>query len=221
MFITFEGLDGSGKTTQAHMLERYILSKDQPVTLTREIGGTPAGEKIREIVLNNRLLRLSEVLLIIAARIEHVHKLIIPALENKHWVICDRFLDSTAAYQGEKPGYQYPRETPFIHTYGLHNQLVVWPIIYKPFIPDLTFFIDTPPQIALQRTIGRNGNNKFEDMDLLFHEGVYEAFLDIAKQFPERIVRIDGTKSIEEVHKEITSHIKIPQTTNDNKPKGK
>lgn len=178
-FITFEGGEGSGKTTQSRMLHEYLLSKNQKVVLTREIGGTLEAEKIRELIFNSDLLPMSELLLVMAARYEHIHKVILPALARGESVICDRFVDSTACYQGQIIGIDV--------VYKLHKELI------SNIMPDITFFIDLPPQIAMPRTLARGCNNKFEDKGSTFHQKVYEGFQHIAQIFKDRIIKIEAT----------------------------
>jgi dTMP kinase len=191
-FITFEGLEGCGKSTQCKMLYDYLLLKNIKVILTREIGGVDSAEAIRDIVVNKELLPMSELMLVMAARHEHIQKLILPKLQDNHWVICDRFIDSTVCYQGITP------EIGKDKIYLLHQQLML------NLLPDITYFIDVEPNEALSRTLNRNDNNKFEDKNLEFHRQVYQGFHNLAKQFPKRIVRIDANDlTKEQVHQEI------------------
>lgn len=183
-FITFEGGEGSGKTTQSRMLYEYLKNKGLPVLWTREIGGTKEAELIRDIILTNDLLEMTELLLIMAARLEHIEKVIKPALIEGKWVICDRFIDSTCCYQ----------ESVGIETVlRLHNE------IFKNFMPDLTFFVNLPPDVALARAIARGDSNKFESKPLVFHKAVYESFKRLALKFPERIQEIDGSGEAKDV----------------------
>lgn len=177
-FITFEGGEGSGKTTQCRMLYEYLLSRNQEVILTKEIGGTPEAEKIRDLILNSDLLPMSELLLVMAARYEHIHNVILPALARGSSVICDRFVDSTACYQGQVMGLDL--------VYKLHKELM------SNILPNITFFIDLPPKIAMPRALARGGNNKFEDKSSTFHQKAYEGFQHIAQIFSNRIVTIEA-----------------------------
>lgn len=211
-FITFEGGEGSGKTTQSKMLYEYFVSKGVEVILTREIGGTKEAEKIRELLLYNKeLFPMTELMLVMAARYEHLYKVIIPALKRGVWVICDRFIDSTICYQGQNVEIGAER------IYSLHHEIMS----QKPLkgdistilnneqannstMPDVTFFIDIPPSIALDRTIGRKDNNKFEDREIEFHEEVYMSFQKNADNFKNRIIKIDaGSLTPEEIHQQI------------------
>lgn len=185
-FITFEGLEGCGKSTQSRMLFDYLKNKGIKVILTREVGGTLAAEKIRDVLVHNELLPLSELFLAMAARYEHLHKVILPALNDNTWVICDRFFDSTACYQG-----QY-KNIGFDQIYQMHEAYMNCPDNTMQITPDLTFWIDVPINISLQRAYGRGENNKFEEKDLLFHQGVYDAYNVIHLRFFHRIMRIDA-----------------------------
>ena len=184
-FITFEGGEGSGKTTQSRMIYEYLLSQDQKVIFTREIGGTLEAEKIRDLIFNSDLLPMSELLLVMAARYEHIHNVILPALAAGSSVICDRFIDSTACYQGQIIGLD--------SVYKLHKELM------SNILPDITFFIDLPPQIAMPRTLARGDNNKFEDKNSVFHQKVYEGFQHIAQIFNNRVITIEAINLTPEV----------------------
>jgi len=193
MFITFEGIEGCGKSTQAKKLHEFFLEKGVKAVLTREPGGTLAGEKIREILIDEKIEKLeakSEMLLNFAARLEHVEKLIKPTLAQGKTIICDRFFDSTYAYQGS--------------AFGLSEKLIddVRKITIGNFEPDITFLIDVPLETAFARIEGREGNNRYEKMGFDFHKKVQEGFLNLAKKNP-RIKVIDGTKNITEISSQI------------------
>ncbi|UCM85793.1 MAG: dTMP kinase [Rickettsia endosymbiont of Culicoides impunctatus] len=186
-FITFEGGEGCGKSTQSNMLSQYLLSQNIPIDLTREVGGTIAAEKMRDILVHQDLLPMSELLQVMAARYEHVHKRIIPKLNSGVSVICDRFVDSTACYQGQEVGTDL--------VYDLHKSLI------SPVMPDITFFIDIEPNIALARAWARGNNNKFENKNIEFHQKVYDKFQYISDKFPDRIVKINAVDlSANEIH---------------------
>lgn len=192
-FVTFEGIEGCGKSTQAKKLHEYFADS----ILTREPGGTKAGEKIREILIDEKIEKLeakTELFLNFAARLEHVEKLIKPALAQNKMVISDRFFDSTYAYQGS--------------AFGLDYQLIdeVRKMTIGDFIPDVTFLIDVPVELAFQRIEGRAGNNRYEKFSLDFHQKVRDGFLLLAKKNP-RIIIIDGTKSPEEIFQKILNLI--------------
>jgi dTMP kinase len=193
-FITFEGCDGSGKSTQSKMLYEYLLSLGIDVIITREIGGTEEGEKIRQIILYSDLLPMSELMLIMAARYEHIYKIIIPALKLNKWVICDRFIDSTAAYQGSY------NQNNIKMIYDFHQKFM------SNIMPNLTFFIDIPTATALKRIDGRDKNDKFENKNIEFHQKISEMFCQIAKASPMRIARIEAQNlSAEKIHDKIIS----------------
>lgn len=195
-FITFEGMEGSGKSTQVKMLYDYLKSKNVKTVLTREIGGVESSEAIRDIVVNHELLPMSELMLVMTARYEHIQKLILPKLREGYTVICDRFVDSTACYQGIDQGIGIEK------VYKLHRELML------NLMPDLTFFIDIEPEIALSRALSRNDSNKFEQKSLEFHNRVYQGFHNILKKFPKRIIRINANNlNIEEVHRKILKHL--------------
>ena len=191
-FITFEGGEGCGKSTQAKMLYDYLSDKGVKILLTREVGGTPEAEKIRDVLLHSELLPFSEIMLVMAARFEHLSKLIIPALKRGVWVVCDRFVDSTAVYQGKNS------EIGIDKVYELYN------VYSGALMPDVTFFIDLPPKIALQRAKYRGDNNKFEDKNFAYHNSVYEGFTLLSKKFKDRIVKVKAQdRSKEEIHANI------------------
>jgi len=186
-FITFEGGEGSGKTTQSRMLYDYLTAKGIEAIWTREIGGTKSAERIREILLNEELLDTTELLLIMAARFEHVEHVIKPALQAGKVVICDRFIDSTMSYQEPDLAFK------------LHQE------IFGDFMPDVTFFIDIEPEVALRRAISRGDANKFEAKEMVFHRKVYERFRALAAKYPERIISISGSGSTAEVFERVLS----------------
>lgn len=197
-FITFEGLEGCGKSTQVKMLYDYLLSKNIKTILTREIGGVESSEAIRDIVVNQELLPMSELMLVMAARHEHIQKLILPKLMEGYTVICDRFIDSTACYQGIDQGIGIEK------VYKLHRELML------NLMPDTTFFIDIKPKVALSRALSRNDNNKFEQKSLEFHNRVYQGFNALAKQFSQRIVKINTNDlTVQEVHKKILKSLQL------------
>jgi len=197
MFITFEGPDGSGKTTQARMLVEYLQARGYPVIYTREPGGTEISEQIREVILSTRNLAMqneTEVLLFSAARAQIVAELIRPALAAGKIVVCDRYADSTLAYQG----------------YGLGLDLEALRAITKfatrGLVPDLTFYIDVPVQVGLERR-HQGETNRLDQKDVEYHARVREGYLELAKAEPARFVVIDGKESIEEVQDKIRARM--------------
>jgi dTMP kinase len=196
-FITFEGVEGCGKSTQAKKLQQFFINNNIDVLLTREPGGTILGEKIRNILLdeNNIMSSKTELLLNFASRIEHIAQKIKPAINNKQKVICDRFFDSTFAYQG--------------HAMGLDLLQIkqLQEIAIDDFAPDITFLIDVPIEVAFDRIKNRIDNNKYEAMDMNFHHKVRHGFLDLAKN-NSRIFVIDGLKDEEFIANQIINIIK-------------
>jgi dTMP kinase len=192
-FITFEGIEGSGKSTQVKKMHAFFLEKNIDAILTREPGGTFAGEKIREILIDEKIEKLeakTELFLNFAARLEHVEKLIKPSLAQGKTVISDRFFDSTFAYQG--------------NAFGLEETLIedVKKMAISDFAPDITFLIDVPVETAFARIQTRADNNRYEKLGFDFHQKVRDGFLQLAKK-NRRIKVIDGTKNQQEVFVEI------------------
>jgi len=196
-FISFEGIEGCGKSTQAKKLYEYFLSKQIDCLLTREPGGSLASEKIREILLNEDIEKLtptSELLLNFSARIEHVEKVIKPALKSGKIVICDRFVDSTFAYQGSAMGLSFE----------VIEQ--IQKIAIGEFLPDITFLINVPVNEAFARISDRGNNNRYEKLGKEFHQKVYDGFFELAKK-NSRINIVDGTQNQQQVFQKILNII--------------
>lgn len=201
LFITFEGVEGSGKTTQIEMLKEHLEWKGFQVVSTREPGGTELGEKIRSMLLNIEECAIapwSELLLYAVCRAQMVNEIIKPALLDKKIVICDRFADSTMVYQG------YARGLDLEAVANLNK----W--VTEGILPTVTFIIDCPPEIGLKRAFARidanTGSNKedrFEREDIEFHKKVREGYLRLAKTESNRIKIINGDRDITVIHKEI------------------
>lgn len=190
-FITFEGGEGTGKSTQTRRLAAALASRGIAVFATREPGGSEGGEAIRALLVNGapgRWNSLTETLLMFAARTDNVAKAIKPALDEGRWVICDRFTDSTYAYQGGGRGVD--RETiRRIESVALGD-----------FKPELTLILDLAPEEGLKRAHARaGGETRFEGFDLAFHERLRQTFLDIAKRSRDRCVVIDASASEDDV----------------------
>lgn len=192
-FITIEGIDGAGKSTQVKFIEQYLTQKGQRVILTREPGGTQLGEQLRQILLDAKIpLSLdTEILLIFAARAEHIHQIIRPALRQGYWVISDRFTDATLAYQGGGHGADLHRI----------DQLSNW--VQKDIAPCFTFLIDVPLEVAKIRLSAHSYLDRFENQAMDFHQRVRNTYLKIASQNPKRFTIIDGSQSIEVMQQSI------------------
>jgi len=207
-FITFEGLDGCGKTTQMENLAAALRSDGVDVLTTREPGGTEIGERIRAVLLDSRTAGLdpwAEMALMFASRAQHIAQVILPALEEGLWVLCDRFTDSTEAYQGA--GRQLGSE-PVLQ---LHKLLCgnLW--------PDLTILMDSDVAYSVHRARRRNrvatssdapDENRFERENRAFFTRVHEGYLKIAEREKQRVVSIDARRPIEQVHREIVSVVR-------------
>lgn len=181
-FITFEGGEGSGKSTQARLLAEALRAKGLDVVVTREPGGTPLGESIRELILANRPALDAEFLLFAAARAEHVAQKILPALQVGQWVVCDRYIDSTRVYQGKLAGV----DARLIDVVELHTSRAAW--------PTLTIVLDVPPATGRARASERGDLNRYDAEHLSYHDKIRQGFLDIAAEDPDRCVVIDGSR---------------------------
>ena len=193
LFITFEGIEGCGKSTQAQMLKDFLIKKGESVFLTREPGGPKIAEDIREMLLsvkNKEMLPQTEVLLYMASRSQHTGEWIIPELEKGKIVISDRYYDSTFAYQGAAR--------------KIDGKLIDTIRRYATFglVPDITFLVDLPEEIGLSRILEKDAD-RLEQESMTFHKRVREGFLDLAKKEPERFVVLDGNKSINEIHQDV------------------
>ncbi|MBI3754966.1 MAG: dTMP kinase [Deltaproteobacteria bacterium] len=201
LFITFEGVEGSGKTTQMEMLKEHLEWKGFQVVSTREPGGTELGEKIRAMLLNiegQTITHWSELLLYAVCRAQLVNEVIKPALLDKKIVLCDRFADSTVVYQGYVRGLSLEAVT----------SLNKW--VTEGISPAVTFIIDCPPEIGLKRALARidtrpggNKEDRFERENIEFHKKIREGYVRLAKQEADRIKIINGDRDIPVIHKEI------------------
>ena len=194
-FITFEGGEGTGKSTQLRLLEKYLENVGISVVTTREPGGTPPGEDIRHLLVNgetNKWNPLTEVLLHYAARHEHITRVIEPTISSGKWVLCDRYTDSTLAYQG------FAQHVDFKYITKLQK------IVVGRFTPNLTIILDLPVEIGLKRAEERDtGGTRYERMGLKFHQTLRESFLKIADDNPERCVVFNANKPEILIEKEI------------------
>ena len=195
-FITLEGLEGTGKSTQTAEIADYLRNKGVEVYITQEPGGTRLGEKIRQWLLDpeHRITEISELLLFYAARMQHIERQIKPALKRGSWVVCDRFMDSSYAYQGGG------RNIPLDYIEQLNRMAV-------SIKPDLTLLLDMSPK-HIWRRINSKNLDRFERENKVFFERVRNAYLQCADNCPERIKIIDAEQSITEVTKMIIEHLK-------------
>ena len=197
-FISFEGIDGCGKSTQAKLLSEKLISCGHKILLTREPGGSDGAEEIRNLLLTGNTDRWSaetEILLFTAARRDHLERTILPALENGLAVLCDRFSDSTRVYQGVTRG-------------DLRNLVDQLDSAMIPRQPDITVLIDLDPTISLARAIERSNNEaRFEDFGLEMQIKLREGFLTLAHEFPNRFIVIDGSRTEVEVAENISKQL--------------
>ena len=198
LFITFEGIEGCGKSTQARMLKEFLVNEGKSVFLTREPGGPKISEEIREILLsveNKEMLPQTEVLLYMASRSQHTGEWIIPELEKGKIVISDRYYDSTFAYQGAAR--------------KINGKLIDTIRRYATFglVPDITFLVDLPEEIGLSRILEKDAD-RLEQESMEFHKRVRNGFLDLADKEPERFVVLDGKKDINEIYNDVINVIK-------------
>ena len=197
-FITFEGGEGTGKTTIITYLNEYLTKKGYNVISTREPGGIEIAEQIRNIILdikNTKMDYRTEALLYAASRTQHLAEKIIPALKENKIVLCDRYLDSSLVYQGIARGL------------GIENVLKV-NMFATEYMPNITFFIDVKPEICFKRL--KDNNREMDRLDLEkmdFHNMVYEGYKTVAKMYPDRIISINGDRTIEEIIEDIKKYI--------------
>lgn len=181
-FITFEGCEGSGKSTQIRLLSEKLKNAGIPHIVTREPGGSDIAEQIRTIILNGKNTAMCdecEALLYAAARAQHLREKVQPALESGMLVLCDRYVDSSLAYQG------YARGLGMDFIEGING------FAMRDFCPDLTLFLDISPKAAFERKHGADEGDRMEQLGLPFHTKVYEGYLLLAEKFPQRIVKVD------------------------------
>lgn len=192
MFITFEGGEGAGKSTAIKRIVEKLTAEGYEIVLTREPGGTPIAEEIRNVILDRKNTNMdprTEALLYAASRRQHLVEKVIPALKEGKLVLCDRFLDSSLAYQGGARGL------------GIDNVYNMNLFATEGTLPDLTILFDIEPELGLQR-IAANSQREVNRLDvekMAFHKKVREGFHELARKFPERIVIVDASKSAEEV----------------------
>jgi dTMP kinase len=191
-FITLEGVDGAGKSTHLNWLVEHLRAKGRNVVQTREPGGTPLGEKLRELLLHEPMHLETEALLMFAARREHLELVIKPAIARGDWVVCDRFTDASFAYQGGGRGLSVEKL----------GQLETW--VQGDFQPDLTLLFDLPIDIASQRMAGAARQlDRFEQEKADFHERVRAAYLARATEMPARVKVIDSRQTLKTIQKQL------------------
>ena len=186
-FITFEGVDGAGKSTHLAWFAEALRKRGKEVLVTREPGGTPLGECLRDILLNQPMHAETEALLMFAARFEHIEQVIKPALQRGTWVVSDRFSDASFAYQGGGRGMEVEKL----------EQLECW--VHENFQPDLTLLFDLPIEVARQRLSKNITLDRFEQEKDSFFEKVRQAYLERRKKHPDRFVLIDAAQTPEQV----------------------
>ena len=197
-FITFEGGEGTGKTTIINYISKYLNDKGYGVVTTREPGGIDIAEQIRSIILdvkNTKMDYRTEALLYAASRTQHLAEKVIPALNSGKIVLCDRYLDSSLVYQG------------IARNLGIDNVLKI-NMFALEYMPNITFFIDVKPEICFKRL--KDNNREMDRLDLEnmdFHNMVYEGYKEIAKMYPSRIISIDGDRKIEDIIEDIRIRI--------------
>lgn len=209
-FITIEGGDGAGKSTFIPVIEEYLKSLGQEVIRTREPGGTDLGERLRDVLLNDKMSVASETLLMFAARAEHIEKVINPALAEGKWVICDRFTDSTEAYQCAGKGYSISK------LHQLQN------IVQDDLKPGITFVFDVPLHVSKAR-LAKTGKipDKFESQNDDFKESINQGYKNLVKQNPDRCKLIDSSQTIEATKEQVLLHLEsfVKSIENNNKKK--
>ena len=210
LFISLEGIDGAGKSTHIAALAQAFAKRGRKVLCSREPGGTPLAESLRQLVLHEKMDALTEALLVFAARRDHVCQVISPALERGEVVLCDRFADATFAYQGGGRGFDW-------HTLQTLEQMV----LTRPTVdgaapaqagplhePDLTLWFDLPAATAAARLAGAREPDKFEAESAQFFENVNRGYARRAAEHPRRFVRIDATQTIEAVRQQVIAAVR-------------
>ncbi|MCX5850165.1 MAG: dTMP kinase [Deltaproteobacteria bacterium] len=204
-FITFEGIEGSGKSTQIKLVAEYLVEKNIPLLVTQEPSGTNIGRKIGGILFNrehHNMCAETEIFLFCAARAQHVREMIMPALKQNKVVLCDRFSDATYAYQGFGRGL----DQEFIKLINDYSAMLLK--------PDLTLLFDLPVEIGLQRATERNNRlakpsstDRFEKENMDFHRRIREGYLNILKNDPDRFRLIDAARDVETIQKDVRTYI--------------
>ena len=199
MFITFEGCEGVGKSRQIKELENYLKTNGIPYYLTREPGGTPVSEQIRSVILDGKNTSMTdecEALLYASARVQLLKEVVKPKLDAGELVLCDRYIDSSLAYQGYARGLGVDFVEK-INDYAIKN-----------FMPDFTVFLDLPPELAFKRKGGVDKNDRLELSGMEFHQKVYQGYKDLAKKYSSRFIVIDASGTREQTHQKIIDALK-------------
>ena len=196
-FITLEGIDGAGKSSHIEPLATRLRSAGHAVVVTREPGGTPLAERLREALLHAPMDALTEVLLVFAARRDHVKQVIAPALARGDTVLCDRFTDATFAYQGASRGFDV----------AVLETLESW--VHNDLQPDLTLWFDLPAEQAAQRLTGARAPDRFEQQDAAFFDRVRHGYLARAEAFPQRFVRIEASADRDSVGRQVSAALQV------------
>lgn len=196
LFISFEGGEGSGKSTAINLIKDRLTEKGLKVIVTREPGGVNVSEQIRKVILdiNNQMSKETEALLYAASRTEHLHAKVIPYVNEGYIVISDRYLDSSLAYQG------------FARGIGIDRVLEV-NMFAREYMPKRTYFFDVTPEVGLARIQGRDKIDRLDLETIDFHQKVYDGYLKVCEMYPERVMRVDGMQSVEEIVNTITEDI--------------
>ena len=197
--VTFEGCEGCGKSTQVRLFNEYLTKENIPHIFTREPGGEKISEEIRRILLdanNAEMTDECEALLYAASRVQHLNDRVEPALREGKLVVCDRYVDSSLAYQGYARGL------------GVEFVSSVNAFALKNYLPDVTIFIDLSPEAAFKRKHGADENDRLEQAGMAFHNRVYEGYKSLAAAYPERFVCVDGSKTPEEIFAEVLAVLK-------------
>ncbi len=198
-FITVEGSEGVGKSTNMEFIREYLRTLGKTVVMTREPGGTPVAERIRDVLLQSELGSMTdhcELLLMFAARADHVGQIIRPALERGDWVLCDRFTDATYAYQGGGRGMDD------------HDIAILEQFVLQGLMPDLTVLLDAPPDVSAARRLARGISDRFEAEEAAFFARVRQKYRERAVLDPARVALVDASGSLEEVQATLVSILK-------------
>lgn len=198
-FISFEGCEGAGKSRQIRLLTEFLKEQGIPFVLTREPGGAQISEKIREVILsadNKNMVDETEALLFASARAQHVREVIRPNLEKGVWVLCDRYIDSSYAYQA------YAKGLGFDYIQSINERAV------DGCLPDATLFLNLSPIDAFKRKGGADKDDRIEQSGMDFHLRVYQGYLELNKKFPDRFISIDCSGAVRETHAKIINALK-------------